>query len=274
MMKYLILSASFTAVALGSYVFVRNDNSDVAPLVANPEFVSATLESVQPQPALSTTKEPQLVSEVQPADFVRQADTSLVEVNVASSDVKTPAPRPESAKKIDVGDARANLSDATFAALRSIEKTSGVRVNEPPRNVASLDIQQVVARSLAQSQGSTYAAAVNLEAKDTRVVEAPKQAMFANTLISQTRRPTLAVVHTTNAQDSAYIAQLNDVSAPPKRLAHAKKYTVKRGDNLSRISYIHYGRTSDYITIFQANRDRIKNPNQIMAGQKLIIPAL
>ena len=49
-------------------------------------------------------------------------------------------------------------------------------------------------------------------------------------------------------------------------------YTVKAGDTLSRISKQFYGNANDYMRIFDANKDQLKNPDQINVGQQLKIP--
>ncbi len=49
-------------------------------------------------------------------------------------------------------------------------------------------------------------------------------------------------------------------------------YEVKSGDTLSKISKHFYGDSNDYMRIFYANRDQIKDPNNIQIGQKLNIP--
>ena len=50
-------------------------------------------------------------------------------------------------------------------------------------------------------------------------------------------------------------------------------YTVQPGDTLSKISKEMYGKPSDYMKIFEANRDVLNDPNKINPGQKLKIPA-
>jgi len=50
-------------------------------------------------------------------------------------------------------------------------------------------------------------------------------------------------------------------------------YKVKSGDTLSKISIQFYGNANDYMRIFEANRDVLKNPDQIKPGQELKIPA-
>jgi len=49
-------------------------------------------------------------------------------------------------------------------------------------------------------------------------------------------------------------------------------YTVKSGDTLSKISKQYYGDANDYMRIFYANRDQLKDPNKINVGQQLNIP--
>ncbi|EPR10482.1 LysM peptidoglycan-binding domain-containing protein [Ruminiclostridium papyrosolvens] len=50
-----------------------------------------------------------------------------------------------------------------------------------------------------------------------------------------------------------------------------KVYTVKAGDTLGKISAKFYGDSSKYKKIYEANKDRIKNPNMIYEGQKIVI---
>lgn len=50
-------------------------------------------------------------------------------------------------------------------------------------------------------------------------------------------------------------------------------YAVKAGDTLSKISKQYYGDSSEYMRIFYANRDKLKDPDKIQVGQELTIPA-
>ena len=50
-------------------------------------------------------------------------------------------------------------------------------------------------------------------------------------------------------------------------------YTVVSGDTLSKIAKKFYGNANAWNTIFQANKDQIKNPDMIHPGQVLKIPA-
>ncbi len=52
----------------------------------------------------------------------------------------------------------------------------------------------------------------------------------------------------------------------------AKTHTVKRGDTLWGIAKKYYGNGAQYTKIYNANRDKIKNPNLIYTGQVFTIP--
>lgn len=49
-------------------------------------------------------------------------------------------------------------------------------------------------------------------------------------------------------------------------------YVVKKGDTLSAISKEFYGDVNKYMEIFNANKDKLSDPNKIYPGQELIIP--
>ena len=54
--------------------------------------------------------------------------------------------------------------------------------------------------------------------------------------------------------------------------AATRTYTVKPGDTLSKISKQFYGDANKYMKIFEANRDKLKDPDKIQVGQELVIP--
>jgi len=62
--------------------------------------------------------------------------------------------------------------------------------------------------------------------------------------------------------------------APPRvdNTVTPKTYTVKRGDCLWNIAKKFYGNGAKYMKIYNANKDKIKNPNLIYTGQVLTIP--
>jgi LysM repeat protein len=86
------------------------------------------------------------------------------------------------------------------------------------------------------------------------------------------------------AVDSSYSDLVADISidsslpqpAAPSEGSRSRSggqtYTVKPGDSLSKIAQQFYGKASDYNKIFEANRDKLKDPDKIQAGQELVIP--
>jgi nucleoid-associated protein YgaU len=76
-------------------------------------------------------------------------------------------------------------------------------------------------------------------------------------------------------------AGLSDITAdisvqpqaqPAAAKAQQKTYTVKAGDTLSKISREFYGDGHEYMRIFYANRDKLRDPDLIKVGQELVIP--
>ena len=51
-----------------------------------------------------------------------------------------------------------------------------------------------------------------------------------------------------------------------------RSYTVQKGDTLSKISKQYYGDAGKYMKIFDANKDKLKDPDKIQVGQVLVIP--
>ena len=54
--------------------------------------------------------------------------------------------------------------------------------------------------------------------------------------------------------------------------ARAEGRAVDAGDTLGAIAQKYYGKASEYMKIFEANRDILDNPDLIKVGQKLKIP--
>jgi nucleoid-associated protein YgaU len=83
------------------------------------------------------------------------------------------------------------------------------------------------------------------------------------------------------AVDASYsdlVADITIDSSLPQPQAMAssggggRKYTVKSGDSLSKIAKEMYGDANAYNRIFEANRDKLNDPNKIFPGQELVIP--
>ncbi len=74
------------------------------------------------------------------------------------------------------------------------------------------------------------------------------------------------VVRNTTTDHSEPTGDANDVETRPAF------YTIQPGDNLSRISSNVYGNPGRWMDIYQANRDKLSDPNNLTVGVELRIP--
>lgn len=81
--------------------------------------------------------------------------------------------------------------------------------------------------------------------------------------------------------DPSYSDLIADIEAPAAAAAAAagasstpaqRTYTVQPGDSLSKISKQFYGDANKYMKIFEANKDKLSDPDKIKAGMDLLIP--
>ena len=81
--------------------------------------------------------------------------------------------------------------------------------------------------------------------------------------------------------DPSYSDLIADIQAPAAAAAAAtaggsstrsRTYTVQPGDSLSKISREVYGNANQYMRIFEANKDKLSDPDKIKAGMELLIP--
>jgi nucleoid-associated protein YgaU len=81
--------------------------------------------------------------------------------------------------------------------------------------------------------------------------------------------------------DPNYSDLIADIQAPAAAAAAAagassapapRTYTVQPGDSLSKISKQFYGDANKYMKIFEANKDKLSDPDKIKAGMDLLIP--
>lgn len=64
-----------------------------------------------------------------------------------------------------------------------------------------------------------------------------------------------------------------DAQGAPVQAEVYETYEVVAGDNLTKIARKHYGDGHLWKLIYEANQDRIKDPDKIQVGWKLKIPA-
>ena len=74
------------------------------------------------------------------------------------------------------------------------------------------------------------------------------------------------------AGNVAGVSAVKDMMSVDRSEPEAQYYTVKSGDNLSKISKQFYGDPNRYMKIFEANKPMLTHPDKIYPGQMLRIP--
>jgi nucleoid-associated protein YgaU len=72
--------------------------------------------------------------------------------------------------------------------------------------------------------------------------------------------------------DPSYSDLTLNLNVDPSLAPKEQVYTVAAGDSLSKIAKQFYGNANEYMKIFNANRDKLNDPNAIKPGQQLVIP--
>ena len=73
--------------------------------------------------------------------------------------------------------------------------------------------------------------------------------------------------------DPSYSDLTLNLSVDPSLAPKQQIYTVAAGDSLSKIAKQFYGNANEYMKIFDANKDKLTDPNAIKVGQQLVIPS-
>jgi nucleoid-associated protein YgaU len=133
---------------------------------------------------------------------------------------------------------------------------------------AALD--QVLADKRAGESLTKLVQGMGLQVEECRVKCREGVATVSGVAASQAEREKV-VLMVGNTQG---IAQVDDRMRVEKPEPEATMYTVRSGDSLSKISKAHYGDAMKYMTIFEANKPMLKNPDRIYPGQVLRIPPL
>jgi len=75
-----------------------------------------------------------------------------------------------------------------------------------------------------------------------------------------------------NIVNAIEVAKAPEPAPVVEEVSAERFYEVVSGDSLGAISQKYYGKASEYMKIFEANRDILDNPDLIKVGQKLRIP--
>ena len=143
-----------------------------------------------------------------------------------------------------------------------------------------IDFVKEAGESLLEKVGESRAAAgeavskriqdLGLSVDGLKVDVDGEKAVLSGKAASQAEREK-AILAAGNTQGVAQVDdQLSVASAEPE----SQYYRVASGDTLSKIAKQHYGDTSKYPVIFEANQPMLKDPDKIYPGQVLRIPPL
>jgi nucleoid-associated protein YgaU len=103
--------------------------------------------------------------------------------------------------------------------------------------------------------------------------------MQDNKLVIKGAAPTLEAANKVWDEIKRVNPAANDIAADfpvdssLQQPAKVQTYKVQAGDTLSKISKQFYGSANDYMKIFNANKDKLSDPDKIQVGQELKIPA-
>jgi nucleoid-associated protein YgaU len=75
-----------------------------------------------------------------------------------------------------------------------------------------------------------------------------------------------------NIVNAIEVEKAPEPESVPEPVSAERFYEVVSGDTLGAISQKYYGKASDYMKIFEANRDILDSPDLIKPGQNLRIP--
>jgi nucleoid-associated protein YgaU len=99
-------------------------------------------------------------------------------------------------------------------------------------------------------------------------IEAKTQVMAAFNGLVETEN----TVNSIRVKAAAKPFQVEMLPVPGAASAGEKIHLVVSGDTLSALAKKYYGKAGQYMKIFEANKDILKNPDVIKVGQKLRIP--
>jgi LysM repeat protein len=123
--------------------------------------------------------------------------------------------------------------------------------------------QEIEDKELYGNRG--YISGSAIPEKEVYVTESGKEQVSNNRFgagLGSSRMP--QVVYSEASGDSGINASANG--------AQNEYYVVQKGDTLQKISEKIFGTTQKWKSIYEANRNILKSPDRIRAGQKLVIP--
>lgn len=105
----------------------------------------------------------------------------------------------------------------------------------------------------------------------TQQVEKPEitEPAATSTEVAQERKIVIPPI-----EDESVEEQAAPIAQQAQGPSEDVEYVVQKDDTLQKIAHKYYGSYGKWVKIYEANKDRIKNPNVLRSGTKIIIPAV
>jgi nucleoid-associated protein YgaU len=197
-----------------------------------------------------------------PAAGPQAAQPSKPEIAVAPAAEVPPPAQPAIQPAVTVAAVEADTAGGLYVA-GTAETDEPVRVyldNQPIGETTPTPSGTWLLEAKRELATGTYQVRADQLDKATGTVIARAEVPFEREIEVATLKPTATI----GAADGTALS-----GAAPQ----LETLIIKRGDNLWRIARRVYGRGIRYSTIYQANRDQIRNPHWIYPGQVLVVPA-
>ena len=237
----------------------------VAPKSQQAASVASQIQQkVQKSVAISSVSSvAQVVPAAQQVSSVQQHSSALAQAQSSVVQQSSSAPVATVQKEKSVSE----MSDEELIAyLRSLK----------PDQLKKLNIEELILARKKREQGKKKenVAVAKTEYLNNQLVldKNIKAKKEENSQIAALSQQLAAIVQTTpqKVANKQYIKGLEKEAKVREEIN--RYYIVMPGDSLSKIAKKFYGKASEYIKIYEANQDIIKDPRLIYPGQKLRIP--
>jgi len=138
---------------------------------------------------------------------------------------------------------------------------------------AEADARSAAEASATQAESAAAQTAETAEAATaTMTSEASAAVDSVSAAAPETAAEAPVAVEEPAVEVQAAVEEAPPAEEPAPEAPAAETYTVVSGDSLSAIAERFYGDANAYMRIFEANRDKLNDPNLIYPGQELTIP--
>jgi nucleoid-associated protein YgaU len=165
------------------------------------------------------------------------------------------------------------IQDQVAAAAEGIQQKAERQNEQEERHEAQIEqqkarLEQQHAAQQTQHAGASIQDSIAAAAKQAAETAAKARAQSAPAAPGSTDAEELAVLRNRINE----LEHHNPAAAAPAAAPEPRTYTVKGGDSLSKIAKNFYGDAMQWKRIYEANRDKISNPDLIHPGQVFVIP--